>query len=149
MSDRAEALLFNAARAQLIDQVMRPALDQGHIVLSDRFAESTLAYQGYGRGQSLTTLRQVIEFATNQLRPDLIVYLEIDPQLGLRRKAADASEWNRIEEQTLAFHQAVHQGYLQLASENPDRWLIVDAEESIEQVQQAIWSHVEQLILDD
>jgi len=148
MSPQAEALLFNAARAQLIDQVVRPALNQGKIVLSDRFAESTLAYQGYGRGQSLEALRQVIDFATDRLKPDLIIYLEIDPLLGLERKAAHADEWNRIEEQALTFHQSVHQGYVQLASVDPDRWLIVDAQDDIEQVQQVIWLHVEQLIID-
>src|SRR5690606_9930484 len=116
MSARAETLLFNAARAQIVDQVIRPALTRGQVVLCDRYADSTLAYQGYGHGQSLEALHRLAEYATGGLIPDLTIYLDIDPEEGLRRKLAGAGEeWNRMEQKTLAFHQTVRRGYLALA----------------------------------
>ncbi len=147
VSSRAEALLFNAARAQLVDEVIRPALARGQVVLCDRYADSTLAYQGYGRQQDLDTLRELIAFATGGLQPDLTILLNIDPAEGLRRKRHQASEeWNRLDEETLHFHQRVHQGFLQLAQAEPERWWVVDAAQEISMVQQAIWQHVKQRI---
>lgn len=140
MSPRAEALLFNAARAQHVDEIIRPALDQGRIVLCDRFADSTLAYQGYGRGQSVPGLRSLIAFATNGLHPQLTVYLDVPAEVGLQRK--QAAEWNRMEAQALAFHRAVRQGYLTLAADEPERWLIVDATKTIDEIHNAICSRV-------
>ena len=96
MSERAEALLFNAARAQLVDQVIKPALVRGETVLCDRYGDSTLAYQGYGHGQPLDPLRQLITYATRGLTPDLTIYLDLDVRKGLARKRAGAAEeWNR------------------------------------------------------
>ncbi len=135
MSTRAETLLFNAARAQIVDQVIRPALDASQWVLCDRYADSTLAYQGYGHGQPLAPLRLLGEYATGGLTPDLTIYLDIDVRTGLQRKrAGEMEEWNRMEEKTLAFHQAVRDGYLALAAADPARWLVVDAAQSIEAV---------------
>ncbi|MCB0046625.1 MAG: dTMP kinase [Caldilineaceae bacterium] len=128
MSPRAETLLFNAARAQIVDEVIRPALDAGRIVLCDRYADSTLAYQGYGREQDLDELRALGRYATAALTPDVTIYLDIDPHAGLARKrAGDAAEWNRMEEETLAYHQAVRAGYHALAAQEPERWLLLDA----------------------
>lgn len=128
MSPRAEMLLFNAARAQIVDQVIEPALAAGMLVLCDRYADSTLAYQGYGHGQQLEPLRQVGEYATGGLKPDLTIYLDIEPEHGLERKqSGDAGEWNRMEQLKLAYHRAVRGGYLALASAEPDRWRVVDA----------------------
>jgi dTMP kinase len=147
MSPRAETLLFNAARAQIVDQVIRPALAEGTLVLCDRYADSTLAYQGFGHGQPLEPLRQLAAYATAGLMPDLTIYLDIDVQEGLKRKqAGGAEEWNRMEEKALAFHQAVRAGYLQLAAAEPQRWLVVDAAQSIEAVHAEIFSRVQALI---
>ena len=139
MSSRGEALLFSAARAQLVDEVVRPALARGEIVLCDRYADSTLAYQGYGRSQDLGELRALTRFATGGLVPDLTIYLDLEPAIGLERKQADCDDdWNRLDAEALSFHQTVRAGYLQLATEEPKRWLVVDAAQSIDRVQQAI-----------
>ncbi len=106
MSPRAETLLFNAARAQIVDQVIRPALAAGQLVLCDRYADSTLAYQGYGHGQALEPLHRLADYATGGLVPHLTIYLDIDVREGLLRKqSGQAEEWNRMEEKALAFHQ--------------------------------------------
>jgi dTMP kinase len=145
MVPRSETLLFNAARAQLVDQVIRPALSEGTIVLCDRYADSTLAYQGYGHGQDLEQLRRLINYATGGLVPHLTVYLDIEPAVGLRRKQhAGDDEWNRMDAKTLAFHQRVRDGYLCLAAAEPQRWLIVDASRSPEEVHQLIWKAVKE-----
>lgn len=145
MSERAEALLFNAARAQLVEQVIKPALARGEIVLCDRYGDSTLAYQGYGHGQPLEPLRRLIEYATGGLTPDLTIYLDLDVRKGLARKRAGAAEeWNRIEEKTLAYHEAVRQGYLQMATHS-SRWLVVDADQPVEAIQTQILARVDML----
>jgi dTMP kinase len=147
MSPRTEVLLFNAARAQIVDQVIRPALTSGRIVLCDRYADSTLAYQGYGHGQDLVWLRRIVNFATGGLQPDLTIFLDIDPAAGLSRKRGGATEeWNRMEQKALAFHQTVRQGYLQLAAAEPARWLVVDAAQEIEPIHVLIRQRVESLL---
>lgn len=147
MSPRAEALLFNAARAQIVDQVIRPALAAGQLVLCDRYADSTLAYQGYGHGQPLEPLRRLADYATNGLAPDLTIYLDIDVRQGLARKRSGvAEEWNRMEEKALAFHQAVRAGYLELAAAEPSRWLILNAAQSREQIHAAILARLQALL---
>jgi len=131
-----EILLFSAARAQIVAQVIRPHMERGGIVLCDRYADSTLAYQGYGRGLDLDTLRAITAFATGGLVPHLTVYLDIAIEDGLRRKSAQ--EWNRLEDQTLTFHRRVRQGYLEMAAAEPERWLVLDAAQPIAGVQSAI-----------
>ena len=138
MAPEAEILLFSAARAQIVQQVLRPHLDQDWIVVCDRFYDSTLAYQGYGRGLSLDALRQITNFATGGLTPDLTLYLDIDVETGLRRKAQTPEEWNRMEAQSLDYHRRVREGYLTLATEDPERWLIIDATQSVEAIQEEI-----------
>jgi len=136
---RAEALLFSAARAQLVDEVIRPALNGGRIILCDRYADSTLAYQGYGRQLDVSALQELTDFATAGVTPHLTLLLDIDPQIGLQRKQSGGqAEWNRLDAQTLAFHQAVRRGYLQLAQNEPARWRIIDAAQRVEVVQQTI-----------
>ena len=147
MSPRAEALLFQAARAQLVDEVIRPALATGNVVLCDRYADSTLAYQGYGHGQALAPLRQLGTFATGGLLPDLTVYLDIDVQAGLERKRAGAvEEWNRMENKALAFHQRVREGYLHLAADEPTRWLVVDAGQPVAAIHVTVATRVGALL---
>jgi dTMP kinase len=142
MRAEAEVLLFSAARAQHVGQVIRPYLARGGVVLCDRYADSTLAYQGYGRGLDLATLGVITAFATGGLRPDLVVYLDIDAEAGLRRKqqhaADDASQWNRMEQETLAYHQRVRAGYLEMAAAETGRWLLVDASQAVDAVQAAV-----------
>ncbi len=143
MHPRAETLLFNAARAQLVDEVIRPALAAGQIVLCDRYADSTLAYQGYGHGQTLDDLYGLIAYATRGLLPTLTVYLDIAPEEGLQRKQdAEHGEWNRLDAQTLAFHERVRAGYLALAEADPRRWLILNGAQPAtslhEQIAQAV-----------
>lgn len=143
MSERAEALLFNAARAQLVDEVINPALAAGQVVLCDRFADSTIAYQGYGRALDRQKLRQLINFATAGLCPHLTIYLAIDPSIGIERKRQLAgAEWNRLEEETLAFHQRVVAGFQELIAAEPSRWLVVDATQPIATVHRRIWDAV-------
>ncbi|MEZ4614323.1 MAG: dTMP kinase [Caldilineaceae bacterium] len=145
MGERTEALLFNAARAQLVDEVIEPALQQGTIVLCDRFADSTLAYQGFGRGLAMADLTQLIAFATAGRYPDLTIFLSVDPAVGIERKRQSAGgEWNRLEEETLAFHERVQAGFEQLRAAEPERWFFVDAVQSIDQVHRQIWRRVQE-----
>jgi dTMP kinase len=120
------------------------------VVLCDRYADSTLAYQGYGRGLDLATLGVITAFATGGLRPDCVVYLDIDAAAGLRRKqlhaSDDASQWNRMEQEALAYHQRVRAGYLQMAAAEPDRWLLVDAGQAVDAVQAAVRARVGMLL---
>ncbi len=147
MSLRAEALLFQAARAQLVDEVIRPALVAGAVVLCDRYADSTLAYQGYGHGQELEPLRQLGAYATGGLLPNLTVYLDIDVQAGLARKRAGAAEeWNRMENKAIAFHQRVREGYLRLAAGDLARWLVVDASQTAATIHAAVAARVSTLL---
>jgi dTMP kinase len=146
----AEILLYSASRAQLVEQVIRPALGRGSVVISDRYADSTLAYQGYGRSLDLDAVRAITAFATGGLVPDLTIYLDLDVREGLRRKLAAArqtgDEWNRLEVQDLAFHERVRAGYLALAAAEPQRWMLVDATRPVEEIEAAIWSRAEQLL---
>ena len=141
MHPHAELLLYAASRAQLVAQEIRPRLARGEIVISDRFSDSTLAYQGYGRGLPLATLRTILDFATGGLRPDLVVYLDIAPEEGLRRNreaAADGAEWNRMDAQTADFYQRVAAGYRALREADPARWASVDASASVDAVQERV-----------
>ena len=150
MLPASEALLFSAARAQIVNQVIRPHLARGHIVICDRYADSTLAYQGYGHGLDLGMLHTITAFATGGLKPDLTVYLDIDVEEGLRRKLAaheaGNAEWNRIDRQEAAFHRQVRAGYLKMAAEEPDRWSLIDATQSVEVIQISIRARVEAML---
>jgi dTMP kinase len=122
--------------------VIRPALERGETVLCDRYGDSTLAYQGYGHFQPLAPLRQLIDYATRGLAPDITIYLDLDVRNGLARKREGlAGEWNRIEEKALAYHQAVRQGYLEMASQS-SRWLVVDADQTIEAIHAQILARI-------
>lgn len=138
MQPRTEILLFLAARAQLVEQVIRPALAEGKIVLCDRYGDSTLAYQGYGHGLDLDQLRHLLRFATGGLKPNLTLLLDVDVEAGLRRKLYSGGEWNRLDAYAVAFHQRVRQGYHALAQSEPQRWVVIDASQPPEMVQLAL-----------
>ena len=138
MKPRTETLLFCAARAQLVEEVIRPRLLQGEIVLSDRYADSTLAYQGYGHGNDLQVLRGLLKFATGGLWPDLTLLLDLPVEAGLARKRSSGGEWNRLDAYQVEFHQRVRQGFLEMASAEPARWQVIDATQSREMVQLAL-----------
>lgn len=139
MHPRAETLLYQAARAQIVEQVIRPRLAAGEIVLCDRYADSTIAYQGYGHQQDLEQVRALVRYATGGLVPDLTVLLDVDVEVGLKRKTKNG-EWNRLDAYTVEFHQRVRKGYLELAQSEPARWVIVDAGQPWQKVQEEIRS---------
>ncbi len=135
MHPRTETLLFCAARAQLVEEEIRPRLQRGEIVLCDRYADSTLAYQGYGHGNDLGTLRNLLDFATGGLWPDLTILFNLDALAGLNRRKVGGGEWNRLDDYKIAFHQRVKDGYLAMAHLEPERWVILNAEQDIQAVQ--------------
>ncbi len=134
MSPETEFLLFSASRAQLVRQVLRPHLARGGLVVCDRFADSSLAYQGHGHGLDLEMVQAVTRLATGGLRPDLTVLLDLPAEAGLARRR-HAGRWNRLDDYDLAFHQRVRQAFLELAAAEPERWVMVDAEPSLDEVQ--------------
>lgn len=137
MVDRTEALLLQASRAQLVEEVIKPHLEAGDVVICDRYADSTLAYQGYGYQKDLGALEEIIHYATDGLVPDLTVLLDIDPELGLKRRTK-AGNFNRLDARESAFHHRVREGYLALAKQDPERWRVVDASQTLPEVQQEL-----------
>ncbi|MDX9865624.1 MAG: dTMP kinase [Anaerolineaceae bacterium] len=135
MHPRTEILLFCSARAQLVEEVIRPSLAEGKIVISDRYADSTLAYQGYGHGYDRDFLRRLLNFATGDLWPDLTLYLDLDAEEGLNRRRSEGNQWDRLDDYALAFHQRVRAGYLEMAAADPQRWKRIDACQTPAQVQ--------------
>lgn len=138
MHPRTETLLFCAARAQLIEEVVRPHLLKNEVVILDRYADSTMAYQGYGHQNDLEMIRQVLQFATGGLKPDLTLLLDIEAEAGLRRRQKSGGEWNRMDDYQLELHQRVRRGYLEMAKAEPERWRVVDASQPPEVVQSSI-----------
>jgi dTMP kinase len=135
LDPRAEALLFAAARAQLVEQVIRPALERGAVVLCDRYLDSSLAYQGGGRGLGRGPVKEVNRFATGGLLPDLVVLLDLDPAEGLGRRAGRR---DRIEVEGLGFHRRVREAFRELAAADPDRFAVVDGAAPADQVAAAV-----------
>ena len=164
LTPHAELLLFAAARAQLVEERIKPFLDEEGIVLCDRFSGSTLAYQGYGRGLDLERIRELNTLATRDLFPDLTILLDVPPDVGLKRKRNQGStlgsgiqlnlDWgafDRFEDEAGAFHLRVREGYLKLASGNstkysPGSWVVLDGSPPLEQVSDAVWAAVEPLV---
>ena len=139
----AELFLFAAARTQLVNEVLRPALAAGEVVICDRFADSTTAYQGYGRELPLEQVNKMNEVATGGLKPHLTILLDIDADAGLSRVP---EKKDRMEKQARDFHRRVREGYLEIAKEDPDRFLKLDAKLPAEELQVRIWRRVEQLL---
>lgn len=142
MAPQTEFLLYSASRAQHVAQLILPSLKAGRIVISDRYADSSLAYQGYGRGLDLEMLRLITAFATQGLKPDLTLYFDIPAGDGLQRRLLSGEAWNRMDAEALAFHRRVRTGYLELANAEPDRWKVIDASRSISDVQRDVRSVV-------
>jgi len=147
MVDRTEALLYQAARAQLVDEKINPHLAGGGIVMCDRYADSTLAYQGYGHRNTVESLQGIIHYATGGLIPDLTILLDLAPEVGLERRLADGG-LNRLDAYDIEFHQRVRAGYLELMKINPDRWVIIDANQDFDQVQSEIRDILQQSFAD-
>lgn len=150
MAGTTEFLLYNAARAQVVAQVIRPALAQGKIVLCDRFADSTVAYQGYGRQLDLEMVKRVIDYATGGLRPDITFYIDVNIDVGLARRSDGhmrGEELNRMDTQTREFYARVYAGYQTLMREDaecsnkPTRWVRVDGARTIEEIQSDLRKH--------
>jgi len=144
ISPVAELLLFNTSRAQLVEEVIRPALNKGTIVVCDRYADSTTAYQGYGRGLDLETVTAVNRVGTRGLVPDLTVLLDMPVEAGLARK--NEKNKDRFEVESVKFHRRVRKGYLKLAGQEPERWLVIDATLSKEIIAGIIWQRMSKLI---
>lgn len=137
MQPSTEILLFLASRAQLVAEVIRPSLEAGKVVLCDRYADSTIAYQGYGHQVDLEELRVMINFATDGLKPDLTLLLDVEVEAGIKRRTSGGS-WNRLDAYELEFHQRVREGYHQMVAAEPDRWVVIDASRSFADVQNDI-----------
>jgi dTMP kinase len=140
-----EALLMVAARADLVSTVIRPALAAGRDVLCDRYADSTLAYQGAGRGLDPAMLAGWNAAATGGQVPDLTFLFDLDPEVGLARRASASVSTNRLDRESLGFHQRVRARYLELAASNPERWIVLDAMASHDQLESRVWDAVEAL----
>ena len=134
MVPQAEFLLFSASRAQLVREVVKPNLDAGVVVLCDRFLDSSLAYQGYGHQLEVDVLREISGFVTAGLQPDLTFLLDVLPEEGLRRRKQDPDTWNRLDAYSIEFHSRVRSGFLSLAKNNPNRWEIIDASQSEDEI---------------
>lgn len=147
-----ELLLYEASRAQLVRELIAPALARGTVVICDRFTDSTLAYQGFGRGIDFNMIQRLSRFSTDGLVPDLTLLLDLDPGIGLTRcrrgASADASTglstepscWDRIEAEPLDFHQRIRGGYLALAREDPDRIAVIDASLGVSEIETVVWN---------
>ena len=143
ISSQAELFLLGASRAQLVAEVIRLALEEGKVVICDRFTHSTMVYQGYGRGLDFTAIKMVNNMATGYLNPDFIILLDISPEQGLARKR---SLKDRFELEDLSFHRRVREGYLKMAAAEPDRWLVIDASLPKRKIAEIIWDRVSRLL---
>lgn len=142
LNSRAEALLFAAARAEHVAQLIRPALSRGAIVICDRFIDSSLAYQGVARGLGVQTIADLSTWATDGLLPDVTVVLDIDPALGLRRAGRVSAYPDRMESESGPFHDQVRQAFRDRAAADPGRYLVVDATGDRAQIASAISSYI-------
>ena len=149
-NSRAETLLFVASRAQVVENVIRPALASGTWVLCDRFADSTFAYQGYGRGLDLEELKRINSFATGGLEPDMTILLNVSPEVSAKRmrarEAATNTDADRMEKAGDGFHARLRQGFLELAAAEPERFAVIQADGSVEEVEEAVWNSIQPML---
>jgi dTMP kinase len=150
LSGKEEALLLALDRLRHVEEVIRPALTRGAVVLTDRYSDSTLAHQGFGSGAPMVELEWLISYATGGLSPDLTILLDVDVALGIERRHAASrvglGEFNRIDGRDLAYHRRVREGYLSLAQRAPERYLVLDATGSEDAVEARIWQRLAPLI---
>lgn len=144
VSERCESLLFLADRAQHVDNMILPAIENGQIVLCDRYTDSTVAYQGYGRQQNLERIKKLNDFATNLLKPDLTFVFDIDVETSMQRVG---KEKDRMESEGKEFHNRVRNGYLKLAEEEPNRVKVLDAAKSIDEIHEEVVNILEAAFL--
>ncbi|MFC1982030.1 dTMP kinase [Chloroflexota bacterium] len=144
ISPLTELLMFNASRAQLIDELILPNLKDGKMVICDRYADSTTAYQSYGRGLDLEMVRAINNTATRGLTADLTVLMDIPTEEGFARKRGNKHD--RFEQEDLDFHRRVREGYLKMAASEPERWLVIDAGQPKDKIKEIIWQRVSQLL---
>jgi dTMP kinase len=144
ISPLSELFLFAACRAQIVDEVIRPGLEQGKVVICDRFSDSTTAYQGYGRGLNLETIEEINDLATGDIKPHLTILQDVPPDTGLGRKTGTSKD--RFEAEEIIFHRKVRDGYLELAAAEPQRWLVVDGTLPRTEIRKIIWSRVRPLL---
>ncbi len=145
MSPLTELLLYSASRAQHISEVILPALDNGEIVLSDRFTDSTIAYQGFGRGLNKNTILEIIDISTKGLKPDITILFDLDVKEGLHRNKG-AGKTDRLETENVDFHKKVRQGFIELARQEPKRFVVLDARMTIEKTTDRIMEILEDYI---
>jgi len=144
ISPMTELMLFNASRAQLVEEVISPALKDGKVVICDRFYDSTTAYQGYGRGLDLEMVQSVNQTAARGVKPDVTFLLNLPTEHGFSRK--NESDFDRFEKEASHFHQKVLDGYLKLASQESERWLVIDATKDKDEISDTIWHRVKELL---
>lgn len=142
LADRTEALLYAADKAEHVEKVVRPALDRSEVVITDRYVDSSLAYQGTGRDLDVAELESVLRWATGDLRPHLTVVLDVDPDDGLGRFEGR----DRIEAESIEFHRRARSGFLALAEADPDHYLVVDARSSVQEISEAVVGRVRELL---
>jgi dTMP kinase len=149
VSPRAELLLFAADRAQHVDHLIRPALDQGRIVISDRYADATAAYQGAGRGFDAAAVNEVIRLATGGLKPDLTLFFDIPVELALKRmrgRSGNGEAANRMDSESVEFYERVRTAYLEIAASEPQRFRVIDASRTVEEIQREAYAAVEEAL---
>jgi dTMP kinase len=144
ISPETELLMFNASRAQLLNEVILPNIKAEKVVICDRYIDSTIAYQGYGREIDIEMVNSINNFTIRGLKPDLTILLDIPPQEGLTRIVG--REKDRFERENIVFHQRVRDGYLKMAADEPERWLVIDASQSKDKIRQIIWRRVSRLL---
>lgn len=143
ISPHTELMLFCAARAQLVAEVVRPGLESGKVVVCDRYADSTMAYQGYGRGLDLSMIEEANHIATQGTLPDITILLDVPAEVGLSRKRTRHTD--RFEREALGFHEKIRKGYLELAAADPERWMVIDAVQPRNVVQNLVWHRLVEL----
>jgi dTMP kinase len=144
MTPMSELMLFEAARAQLVDTVIKPFLDQGGVVIADRFTSSTMAYQGYGRGLDRELIERLNREATGGLEPDLTVFLDLPVETALARKGG--GNVDNFDDAPVDFHRRIHRGYSTLAAADPGGWLVLDGQRPPEELSREIWARVQTII---
>ncbi len=142
---RAEAYLMAASRSQHVTEIIEPALEEGKVVVCDRFVDSNIAYQGYGRGLGADTIRDLNHLAVNGAVPDLVILLEVPVEVGLARREGSVKK-DRMDLQQKDFYQRVHQGYLELAKSNPRQYVVIDATAGVEVVAVKVWEAVKKFL---